>query len=355
MTNIMENLLNDKEAVKMPKVGEIIEAEVVSVGKNGIYVEIDGLTGGLIRGRELETMFDNISNIKVGNKIKATILDLENEKGLMELSLRSASQQQMWDELRRVKESQETIEVKVKDANKGGLMIKYGNIEGFMPVSQLHKDHYPRVDGANKTKILSKLKELVGKKIKAQIIDIDEKDEKIIFSEKEVYLEDQKEKIEKYKEGDKVKCRVTGIVDFGVFVEFDEGLEGLIHISELAWQRIDNPRDLFKVGDELDAQIIGIDDSRITLSAKSLIEDPWKKAADKYKTGDEVKGKVVKTDEFGAFVELENNISGLVHLSELSEKKITSADEVVEIGKEYKFKVLSIDPEEHRLGLSLKK
>jgi ribosomal protein S1 len=351
----MENLLNDKDAVKMPKDGEMIEAEVFSVSKNGIYVEIKGLTGGLIRGRELETMFDSVANIKVGDKIKATVIDLENEKGLIELSLRSASQKQMWDELRRCKDAKETIEVRVKDANKGGLMIKYGNIEGFMPVSQLHKDHYPRVDGANKSRILIKLKELINKKLKAQVIDVNEKEEKIIFSEKEVYLEDQKEKIGKFKEGDKVKCKVTGIVDFGVFVEFGEGLEGLIHISELAWQRIDNPRDLFKVADELDAQIIGIDDSRITLSAKSLIEDPWKKAANKYKTGDEVKGKVIKTDEFGAFVELKNNISGLVHLSELSEKKIKSADEIVEVGKEYKFKVLSIDPEEHRLGLSLKK
>jgi small subunit ribosomal protein S1 len=351
----MEKLLNEETSAKIPKIGEMVTGEVTIITKNGIYVDLPGLTGGFIRGKETETMFDNIDDIKVGDMIESVLLDVENEKGLLELSLRSANEQQMWAKLNNLKETQETVEVKVKDANKGGLMIKYGNIEGFMPVSQLHKDHYPRVEGANKAKILVKLKKIVNQKIKAQIIDLNEKENKIIFSEKEVYFEDQKEKLDKYKERDVVKCRVSGIVDFGVFVEFEDGLEGLIHISELAWQRIESPANLFKIGDELKAQIIGIDKSRITLSAKSLIDDPWKKTVEKYKVGQSVEGKVVKVDEMGAFVELDKDISGLAHLSELSNEKINTAEDVVKVGEKYKFKILSIEPDEHRLGLSLKK
>ena len=192
--------------------------------------------------------------------------------------------------------------------------------------------------------------------IKAKLIDLNESDDKIIFSEKEVYLDEKKHELEKFKVGDIVAVKVSGLVDFGIFVEFgveNSGLEGLIHISELAWQRIEHPRDLFKVGDKLKAQIISIENDRVTLSAKKILDDPWKKAVEKYEVGQTIKGKVVKFDKFGVFVELDKNIHGLVHISELSDKKV-NAEDVVKIGKEYKFVILSIEPEDHRIGLSLK-
>lgn len=351
---LMDKLLNDKEAVNMPKVGDLVKANVLSVGKNEVYLDIQGVTVGLVRSHELLDESGQFSDLKAGDKVMATVLDIENEKGLLELSFRSAGHQKAWSNMQELKEKGQTVEVKVVEANKGGLMVTFNQTPGFMPVSQLSKEHYPRVEGGNKGKILEKLNSLVGKKLKAQVIDLNETEEKIIFSEKEVYTQDKKEELKKYKVGDVIEGMVTGLVDFGVFIEFSNSLEGLVHISELAWQRIGHPRDLFKVGDKIKAQIIGIEDDRITLSAKKLIEDPWRKAVEKYKVGDVVKGKVLKFDKFGAFVELSQDIHGLVHISELSDKKISQPEEMVQIGKKYDFKILSIEPEDHRLGLSLK-
>jgi len=168
MTNIMENLLNDKDAVKMPKVGDIIKANVIVVGKNEVYVDVDGLTGGLIRGKELISGVGGNEKLKIGDEVNATVLDLENEKGLLELSLRSAQEQKMWESLETIKKEKQAVEVKVTQANKGGLMVELNGVVGFMPVSQLSKEHYPRVEDGSKSKILEKLKELIGKKIKAK-------------------------------------------------------------------------------------------------------------------------------------------------------------------------------------------
>lgn len=350
----MEDLLNAKDAVNIPKVGEVVKAKVVAVGKTEVYLDIEGATGGLVRHKELASETEEYAHLKPGDEVTATVIDQENEKGLIELSFRSAGYQKTWNNLQSAKQEDKVVEIKVTAANKGGLMVLYNNSEGFLPVSQLNREHYPRVEGGNKSKILEKLKQLVGKKLKAKILTVDEDTQKIIFSEKEVYAQDKIEQLNKYKVGDVVECLVTGLVDFGVFVEFGESLEGLIHISELAWQRIDHPKNLFKIGEKIQAQIIGIDGERVTLSAKKLVADPWKKATEKFKVGDTVKGKVLKFDKFGVFVDLGDDIHGLVHVSELSDEKVEKAEEVVKVGEEHKFKILSIEPEDHRLGLSLK-
>jgi len=352
--NLMEELLNDSSNFNLPKIGDLVQAKIISLGSSEIYLDIGGVLTGLVRGRELKDESDKYAHLKPGDEVTATVLDLENEKGILELSLRSAGHKQAWQNFNDLKTNSEIVEVKILEANKGGLMVGYENIIGFMPVSQLGKENYPRVEGGNKNKILEKLRSLVGKKLKAKLIDLDEKENKIIFSEKEVYANDKREELKKYNIGDVVDCKVTGIVDFGIFVEFGAGLEGLIHISELAWQRISHPRDLYKVGDGLKAQIISLDDNRVTLSAKKLVEDPWKKAVENYQIGQIVKGKVLKFDKIGAFVELPGNIHGLAHISELSNEKIENPEEVVKIGEEYDFKILSIDPTEHRMGLSRK-
>ncbi len=354
INNLMDEILNDDAVSLLPKTGDLITAKVIALAKNEIYLDINGVATGMVRGRELRDDAGHYSRLKVGDEVNATILDTENERGIYELSLRSAGHQQTWQSFTDLRSGGEIVEVRVLEANKGGLMVAYNDITGFMPVSQLSKENYPRVDGGNKARILEKLKSLVDKKIKAKIIDLDEKENKIIFSEKEVYASDKREELKKFQPGDTVDCKVTGIVDFGIFVEFGAGLEGLIHISELAWQRINHPRDLFKVGDTLKAQIIGLSDNRITLSAKKLEEDPWKKTAANYEVGQKVKGKVLKIDKFGAFVELAGGINGLVHISELSNEKVENVEEIVKVGEEYDFKILSIDLEEHRMGLSMK-
>ncbi len=350
----MADLLNALKEQKIPAPGELVEGTVINVGKNEVMIDIGGYAIGIVRGKELEDESGEYSDLKIGDKVQATVLELENEKGALELSFRQAGHQKAWDNLERMKKEGTIIKAKIVDANKGGLMCKIGGVVGFMPVSQLTPEHYPRVEGGDKNKILEILKGYVNQEFEVKIIDVDEREEKLILSERAAWEEKQKDIISQYKVGQVVEGVVTGVVDFGAFIEFGEEMEGLIHISELAWQRIDNPRDFIKVGDKVKAKIIDIEGSKISLSIKALQEDPWKNIHKKYKVGDKVKGKVLKLNDFGAFVELDKDIHGLAHISELSDYPIQSPAEVLEIGQTYDFKIVSLEPSEHRLGLSIK-
>lgn len=350
----MDTLLSQEGALKIPKIGDLVTGTIISISKNEIYLDLAGLTTGVIRGREVYDESSDSADLKIGDKATATVIGLDNENGYMELSFREAGHKKAWDQLEAMYKEGKIIEAKVTDANKGGLMIKLGNVMGFLPVSQLSIEHYPRIEGGDKNKILVHLKSFVNQNLRAKIIDINEKEEKLIVSEKAAWDDKQKKAVSKHKVGDKVKGKVTGVVDFGAFVEFGENLEGLVHISELAWQRIDNPRDIIKVGDIVEAEIIEIEDTKVSLSLKKLQKDPWLEVAAKYKVGQKVHGTVLKVNPFGAFVELDNDIHGLVHISELSDKKIATPKDVVTVGKDYEFTILSIEPNNHRLGLSLK-
>ncbi|TSC95709.1 MAG: RNA binding S1 protein [Parcubacteria group bacterium Athens1014_10] len=350
----MEKILKSKECKPIPAVGDLIEGNIINLSKNEVHVDIEGLTTGVIRGPELFDELGEYKNIKMGDKILTTILELENEKGEMELSLKEASHKKAWENLSEIMKKGEITEVKVSDANKGGLIVKLGQIVSFLPTSQLSPQYYPRVEDGNKNKILEKLKALVNKTLKVKIIGVDEKENKLIVSEKEVWKEKQKNTLENYKIGDVVEGTVSGIIDFGIFVKFGKNLEGLIHISELGWQRISHPKNLFKDGDKVKAKIIDIEGEKISLSIKQLILDPWKKAVEKYKEGDVVKGKVLKVNPFGLFVELDEFIHGLAHISELSNKVIKNPNEIAKKGDVLDFKILSIESGDHRLGLSLK-
>jgi small subunit ribosomal protein S1 len=241
------------------------------------------------------------------------------------------------------------------DANKGGLITRVENVPAFIPVSQLSPTNYPRVAGGEKSKIHEKLKTLVGQTMDVKILDVNEEEEKIVVSEKAVWETKQESVLAKYKVGDQVEGDVTAVTDFGAFVRFETNLEGLVHISEIAWQRIDHPRDVLKVGDHVRAEIINIEGSKIFLSMKKLVADPWKSVAEKYQVGQWVKGRVLKINPFGLFVELDNDIHGLAHISELAAKPVKDVHEVARIGDEFDFRILTIDPENHRLGLSLRK
>ena len=248
------------------------------------------------------------------------VIEEENENGELELSFRSAGQQRAWSTLVDAFENRKILKVRVNDANKGGLLVSYAQIQGFLPVSQLAPENYPRVNGGDKGKILDKLKSFVSADFEVKIMTLDEKDEKLIVSEKEAWQEKQKDIISKYKVGSIVSGPITALTDFGVFLSFGENLEGLIHISELAWQRIDDPSDLFKVGDKVKAEIISIEGSKIFLSAKKLLTDPWREVENKYKIGQTVAGAILKVNPFGLFVELDKDIHGLSHISQLGLK-----------------------------------
>jgi len=354
----LDGLLKSDDFKNPPKVGDLVKAKVSGIKQGEIYLDIDGIFTGLVRGRELVDESGQSSNLKIGDEIIATVMEVENEKGVMELSFRSAGHQQAWQKLNDFKNSGEIVEAKILSANKGGLLVQLDRVQGFLPVSQLSAEHYPRVEGGNKNKILEKLRGYINKKFKVKILDIDEKEEKLIVSEKQIFAEERQAMLQAISPGDVVDGKITAVVDFGVFIEFEvkKGgkMEGLIHISELAWQRIDHPRNMFRVGNEVKAEVINVDDGRVSLSLKKLQTDPWKKAAEKYCLGQKIKGKVLKTDKFGAFIELDDEIHGLAHISELSNQQITEPNDVVKINEIYEFTVVSIEPEEHRLGLSLK-
>lgn len=349
----MSDLLNSGAEIRVLKAGDMVEGNIISVSKNEVYIDLAGYGIGVVRGRELYDDQATLNSLKPGDAITASVVESENRDGNVELSLRVAGQERVWQKLRDLMESKEVVATKILAANKGGLMVEVNNVVGFLPVSQLSLEHYPRVEEGDKNKILSILNSFVGQYFNVQVITADMDAEKLIVSEKAVFEEEMNSKMSQLKIGDVITGAITGVVDFGVFVKFGE-LEGLVHISELAWQRIENPKEMFRVGDTVKAKIIAIEKGRVSLSVKQLQADPWVEAAKQYQIGQVVKGKVSKIMPFGVFVELDKDVQGLAHLVELSHDQVKSPEDVVKEGEEREFKVISIEPAEHRLGLSIK-
>jgi len=346
----MEELLNAKDAPALPKIGENIKGKVIEMGSNIIYVDLGSIGTGAIYGYGKFNGLSVFKNLKPGSSISATVVDLENEDGYIEMSLKQTSADMIWKELEKKMEEKEVITTTVLEANKGGLMVKINGVVGFLPASQLTGEHYPRVSDGDKNKILSLLTQIVGKDVNVRIIGVDRNEGKLIVSEKITKEKEELEKISDLKLGNIIEGEISGIVDFGVFVKFNKTLEGLVHISELAWKLIDDPRKLFNVGQKVRCKIIGIDDSRISLSIKALENDPWNKVGEKYQVGQKVSGEVTKVNPFGAFVQLDKDIHGLVHISKLPESDNVND---LEVGKIYDFEIILIKPAEHRLGLKL--
>ncbi len=351
---MQELLAADGIEIKVPKTGDVLEGTVMSAGKNEVVIDIEGYGLGVVRGRELYDESIRLGTLKVGDKVFASVIEPENKEGNIEMSFRQAGQERVWQTLTDRMRAKEVIQSKILEANKGGLMVEINSVIGFLPVSQLSSEHYPRVEEGDKTKILEVLKSYVGQIFNVLIITADSNDEKLIVSEKAVNEDMLRTKISKLGLGQVVEGEVSGIVDFGIFLKFGDGLEGLVHISELAWSRIDHPKDLFKVGSKVKAQVISIERDRISLSIKRLQEDPWAEAIKKYQVGQVTKGKITKIMPFGAFVELDPNIYGLVHSVELSSDEVKDPSDVVKVNDELEFKIISIEPQEHRLGLSLR-
>ncbi|MFA5129858.1 MAG: S1 RNA-binding domain-containing protein [Patescibacteria group bacterium] len=344
-------IADHNELVAFPKAGDVIKGVVIAVGRNEVRIDVNGVAIGIVRGPELESGVV----LHVGDEVEATVIELDNEVGEIELSLRGAGRKRSWDVLRELFTAGNPIPAKIIEANKGGLMVRLDASTAFLPVSQLSPENYPRVTGGEKTKILEKLRDLVGKTMDVKIIDVNEEEDKLIVSEKALWETKQETVVSKYKVGDAVEGDVTAVTDFGAFVRFDENLEGLVHISEIAWQRIEDPREILKLGDRVRAEIINIEGAKIFLSMKRLIEDPWRRVTAKYKLGQKISGKVLKINPFGLFVELDPEIHGLAHISELSNKPVRDVNEFARIGDEFDFTIVSIDPENHRLGLSLRR
>lgn len=348
---LMDTLFKSAFPIAIPKTGELIQGTVLSRRGPSLYIDLGPYGTGIVYGREYYNARDIIKPLAIGDPVAAKVVEIENEDGYTELSLCEAGRDKLWQEAARLVKSREPVSLRVFSANKGGLVMHWEGIAGFLPVSQLTAKHYPRVEGGDKGKILTELQKFVGETLHVTILDIDPKETKLIFSEKSVESEEMKEVLAKYTVGDVIEGEVTGVVDFGVFIKIEEGLEGLAHISELDWGLVENPSDLFQPDQRVKAKIISVEGGKVSLSVKALKPDPWKDFSQKYKKGDIVTGRVRKIDRYGAFVEVEEFLlSGLSHVSEFgSEKEMRSA---MEVGKVYHFQILNLNSEERKLSLS---
>jgi small subunit ribosomal protein S1 len=333
-----------------PNIGDTVEGPVISIDKAAVYVDLAPYGTGIIYGREFTNARDIVRKINIGDKVAAKVVDTDNVEGYIELSLKEAKQAIIWNEAEEAIKNKTLIEVTVTDANKGGLIILWQGIQGFLPASQLKPEHYPRIADGDKDKILEELRKLVNTKISVTIIGVTPKEGKLIFSEKSPTQKDKEKIIGKYSVGDEVKGEVTGTVDFGIFVKIEEGLEGLVHISELDWSLVEDPRALYKVGETVKVKIIEIKDNKISLSVKALKPNPWVEGAKKYKKDAVVKGVIIKYNRHGALASIEEGIAGLVHVSEFgSDDKLREA---LELGKTYDFKITLFDVKDQKMALS---
>jgi small subunit ribosomal protein S1 len=348
-TLTMDDLLAQTE-VKSLQTGDVIEGVVSDVKKHEVWIDLGANGVGVVMRREI----GHGQALELDQSVTVSVVDPELDEGYALLSMRRAAKDRGWDELQRIHDEQEIIEALPYDANRGGLLMELEGIRGFLPVSQLATGHYPRVSGADKDEILQKLHALVNKPMRVRILDVSRKDNKLIFSEKEAIKDDMQNRLTKLKVGDDVEGIVTGVIDFGAFVNVD-GIEGLIHISEISWERVEDPRDYVKVGETIKAKIIAIDKDRLSLSLKQMTEDPWLKEVKAFKKGDLVEGKITRITPFGAFVQLSASVEALVHVSEMSgDDENVDPEKLFQLNETKKFKVLDIDSETRKIALSLK-
>ncbi|MEK7650367.1 MAG: S1 RNA-binding domain-containing protein [Patescibacteria group bacterium] len=340
-----------KATAEKPREGAIVAGTVISKAKMSVYVDIPPFGTGIIFGREYLNARDVIREINPGDSISAKVVLPEGENGYIELSLKEAKQALVWSEAKKAIEENTLFEVLVKNANKGGLTLEWQGLDGFIPASQLKPEHYPKVADGDRNKIMEELKKLVGQKLPVYLIGADPKEGKLIFSEKAVSSKSKRDIVSKYNLGDVVAGEVTGVVDFGVFVKIEDGFEGLIHISEMDWSLVENPRDLYKIGNKLKAKIIEIKDDKISLSIKALKPNPWQEAEKKYKRGDHVTGVVIKHNKHGALVSIEEGVAGLVHISEFASDEALKQE--LALGKSYAFTINVFEPKAHKMTLSL--
>jgi small subunit ribosomal protein S1 len=344
----MDELLATDEGSKQLIQGEVIDGVVLTIRKHEILIDLGPFGIGLVPRREV-----GYSNaLKEGDEVSASIVDPEMDNGQVLLSLRKAAKDKGWDELVVKMESGEIIDVSPYDANRGGLLVEYDGVRGFLPVSQLSAEHYPRVGSSDKEEILQRLNSLINQNLKVRILDADRKANKLIFSEKEAVKEGLAARFEKLAIGDTVTGVATGVVDYGVFVNV-EGIEGLVHISEISWERVNNPSDYVKVGQSIEAKIIAIDKDRLSLSMKQLSEDPWMSEVDQFKSGDKVEGTVTRITPFGAFVQISPAVEALVHVSELGEGDAQDPEKVFTLNERKEFVVLEVEKDNRKISLGL--
>lgn len=358
-------MLETKAPSNSPSVGSLVEGKVVAKDRSSLFIDLGPQGTGIIFGREFYEAKNTIKSLEIGDTVFSKIVEMENDDGYRELSLKEAVRDIGWQQLREMKNKEELIQVKITGVNKGGLLTDVNGMAAFLPVSQLSTENYPRIADADKQKILKELQKFIGKTLEVKILDLIAEENKLILSEKAKTEQLLKKNLENYKKGDIIEGLITGVANFGAFIKFpvqiepteasdkESQVEGLIHISELDWQLVQNPAEVVKVGETVKAQIIDINNNQVFLSLKRLKENPWEAVEKQYKKDDTIKGKVISFSPFGAFIEVSPQIRGLCHISEFSSKQ--EMEDSLKVNETYTFQILVIDSKEHRMSLKLVK
>ncbi len=336
-------------APKVPVIDDVVEGPVVAIGRARVFVDLHPFGTGIIYGREYLSARETLKNVNIGDLVTAKVVGNENAEGYIELSLREARQALIWNEAEQASQKKTVFELPITDANKGGLIINWNGIQGFLPASQLSPAHYPRVPDGDKDKIFVELKKMIGTKLEVMVITANPKEQKLIFSEKGAGTSERASLVGKYNVGDVLDGVVTGATEFGVFVKLEDSLEGLVHISEMDWALVENPKTRYKVGEAVKVKVIEIKDDKVSLSIKALVDDPWKAAAAKYKKDQQVEAVVIKYNKHGALASIEEGVAGLVHISEFGSEDELRAK--LELGKVYQFTITFFEPKERRMTL----
>ena len=352
---LLAQILKNDAAGSRLREGDVVEATLLRKTPREAYFDLGRSGTGIVYGVEFLNARDLIKNLNAGDKMPAKITDLDGDSGYAELSLVEAGKQRLWQQVQELLDSGEIVKMKVSASNSGGLIGNLSDLKAFLPISQLSTDHYNQVADSDRQKTAEGLKKFIGEEMQVKVINVNPRVNKLIVSERETVNANVKELLAKYEVGQTVPALVSGLADFGIFVRFADNpqIEGLVHISEIDHRIVDNPKEIVKMGEAIQVKIIDIRENRVFLSLKALKEDPWEKVADFFKEGDVVKGTVYKFNPFGATVDLEHGIQGMIHVSEFG--SLEEMKKEIAPGEKYSFKIESLKLQEKRISLKIQK
>lgn len=348
MEYTLQDLLSKKDggSIRLFGAGETTKGTVIDANESRILLELDGGMIGMITKKEIGST--KPEDFSIGSQVEAIVINPETDQGLVLMSLKKASQDMIWAEANSAMEEDRIVKVRIVEANKGGLMGDYKGLRCFLPVSQLMPVNYPRVEGAESGLILKKLQGFIGQDFAIKIINVDRDNGKIIISEKSAHQEKIEDTLKNLKVGDIFKGEVSGVLKYGIFVTF-QGVEGLVHLSELDWGHVSNPSKYYQLGDKVEVMVIGLDGDKLSLSIKRLTEDEWKKKVLQFKQGETIKGKILRWNPQGIFIDIADDVQGLFELSEFG---VTNHEELkLKEGEIIEGVIKEINYDSHRLEL----
>lgn len=345
----MKDLLT-KEEFRLPKVGTILSGKVISVSKSGVTLDLGSAGIGIVYPGQFYDNPDRVRALKPGEEVGAVLLELENEEGYRELSLKAAQLTTAWQRIKELRDTGTVITAPVMNINKGGIIVTVEGVQGFLPLSQLSSEHYPKVEGGDTTKIVQALQKFKGTELHVKVLDYNEQEGKLIVSERAIQEEAAKGEIAKLQVGQTIEGTVTEVTDFGAFVRISDNLDGLIHSSEIDWKFVEDPRQVLHSGDSVAAKVISLEGGRVALSLKALRPDPWLTVDQAFQVGQKVTGTVLKIRSNGAFVQLNDDIVGLIPTTEFGGR---APADVVTVGSSVECSIVNIDAKDHKLVLTL--